>query len=296
MWRCGMIGNLPLSCDRLHSLWRTIIRMGLIGVLACSAFYTGGARADSSATVTSGGHAPNANAGQAELVGNQWGWHITHYKGISGAFKINGNTVLLLSATEGDYVVWNPLTGDVHHLDGAGFDAFWSAHKNARVFFGLPMKLYDGRTIDYFPSPGQTFSCHSTFFQYYRVFDQAHHLVRAFYVVSKLEHPEETLYHVCSEIGLPDRHIMIDYDTTVDFNIDLPDGSLLFFDGSVNALNILRLDRTYQQHTTLDGRMFVLDADAINNALRSAYVNDPQFRYDVFLKQIKAVENELGPK
>jgi hypothetical protein len=89
---------------------------------------------------------------------------------------------------------------------------------------------------------------------------------------------------------------MIDYDTNVVFYVDLPDGSFLFFNMAEHQLDIIRLDSTLQQHTTLDGRMFVLDADTINHALHSAYVNDPQFRYDTFLKRIKAAQSELGQK
>ena len=149
-----------------------------------------------------------------ELVGGQWGWRLTKYRYFELAYKINDQTLLLLSTDENhtDNVLWNPLTGTGRHLDQEEFKKFFYKYKNDRLLYSLfpvlddpsknekftpvlyQQKLLYGRNIQRFISPGQNFYCSSIFYSYYGVYDKSSRLIKTFYVLEKLDHPKNFKY------------------------------------------------------------------------------------------------------
>jgi hypothetical protein len=172
-----------------------------------------------------------------ELVGGQWGWRLTKYRYIDQAYKINGQTLLLLSTdiNNTDNVLWNPLTGTGRHLDQGEYKRFWYERKNDMLLHNLfpvlaapssndkvipglyPAKLFAGRKIQLFGSPGQYFNCGIIFYSYYGVYDKSSRLIKTFYVLEKLEHPKDFKYFVCPEAETKqEKHIKIKFEETKD--------------------------------------------------------------------------------
>ena len=125
-------------------------------------------------------------------------------------------------------------------------------------------------------------------------------LLRLFYVLEKLEHPKDFKYFVCPEAETKqEKHIKIKFEETKDiFFTELFDETLLFFSIETKNTVIVRLDQNLQQHTSMGGRMFVLDAAKINSILLSEQIkseNNAQFRYDLFMKEIASVQNSGMP-
>jgi hypothetical protein len=90
-----------------------------------------------------------------------------------------------------------------------------------------------------------------------------------------------------------DSKITIEFDTGFTSSNSLSDGTLLFLTMDKYESAIVRLDDKLQQHTSVDDRVFVLDAADINAELgQSADIQDPTFRYQVFLAAIEAVKKE----
>ncbi len=140
-------------------------------------------------------------------------------------------------------------------------------------------------------SPGQSFPCSSVFYNYYSVFDDSRRLIKKLYIVQKFDYPKILKYFVCPEADAPqEKHIKAEFQIIPEsWFADLPDGTLLFLSSDTNDRFIIRLDQNLQQHTSMGGRMFALDAVKSNDVLESEQnksENDAQFRYDIFMKEI----------
>jgi hypothetical protein len=222
----------------------------------------------------------NPAIGLSELVGGQWGWRLETYRAFDGAFKIDGKVFLLLSTDmrAESSVLWDPLSGEIRRFDHTQYLRFWSEHKpdfiwsSVSEFSTFSIRLPDDRRLQSIPSPGQAFSCHSLVFQYFAVVGKQGKTEPAFYIIRKLGHLRQVKYVSCPEAEeSKEHHMQIRF--VMDFNnaIALPDETTLFLGGILaNRLTIIRLDRNFKPHTTLGGRVLVVDANQINNRLRPA--------------------------
>jgi hypothetical protein len=238
-----------------------------------------------------------------ELIGNQWGWHLTRYRGLDGLYKIEGRTFLMLSTDFNlmDNVIWDPLTGLGRHFDHDPWVQFTEAYRqegsSGLLAIGQGLELPGNRTAIVRAAPGVGMpSCGPNFNQYFDVYDASRNLLRSFYVVTKIVDPLSVKYHICIEGS--GRHvdtkpnITIEYDAGILYMGILSDGTMVFMDSNKNGTTIVRLDNELQQHTSIGGRMFVLDAAGINAELGpSPDIQDPAFRYRVFLRAIQAAKN-----
>ncbi len=246
----------------------------------------------------------STTAWSTELVGGLWGWHLAKYKGFENAYRIDGQTLLLLGADikETDNVLWNPLTGMRLHLDHDEELRFLSRHKNDRLtsyIYISPIHLQGGRTLQAMPSPGQNLFCHSLSFRYYDVFDKHHGVLGAFYIVRKLDRARTIKYFVCPEAEQWQEHFMkIEFIMDMDCFVTLGDGTLLFLNISdSDGLTIIRLDQNLKQHTTLGGRVFVADAATINHKLHPEENDFDMYKefMSIFLKNETAGGATIAP-
>jgi len=232
-----------------------------------------------------------------ELVGDKWGWRLTKYKNVMNFFKVDGRVMILLSTDleATDNVIWDPLTGQRRHLNSREYLQFGEEHRkhliSAALNLGQVLQISDDRTIQAWPAPGVgSPNCAPIFYQFFRVRDASGAVLRSFYVVEKIDHPASRKYHICLP-GDGGREIkpkgLIEFDSEWLLFDELADGTLLFTSMDDEGTTILRLDENLRQHTSLDGRVFVLDADDINSRLEALPdLQDPEARYHVFLSAI----------
>jgi hypothetical protein len=237
-----------------------------------------------------------------ELAGGKWGWHLTRYSDVGYSIKIAGRVYLVLSTDpqKKDNVVWDPLTGLGRHIDHDQWVRMIEARRQSLsigiLFPGQSEAIPDDRILRYEPAPGVGMpSCSPNFNGYFEVYNSSQNLLRSFYVVTKIADPSSVRYHICIEGS--GGHLMVKPPITIDFesgqiwSYALADGTLLFVTGNKGGTTIVRLDDKLRQHTSVDGRAFVLDAAGINAKLGpSPDIQDPTFRYQVFLAAIEAAK------
>ena len=229
-----------------------------------------------------------------ELVGGQWGWRLTKYKVLSGAFKINGQTLLLLSAparSAADSVLWDPLTGTGTHLNQDEWKSFFAMHEKDRVQTWMrPIRLQGGKVLQ---TRGWSLHCQALPFQYYEIIDSKNRVLNSVYIVHKLHDSKRVKYFICPESDSAQEHYMdVSWLMDFDFVAELRDGTLLFYSAwSSSELPIIRLDGILKQRTTLEGLVFVMSAAEINGDFKPAD-ND----FDMYNSFIKILLKRLASK
>jgi hypothetical protein len=99
----------------------------------------------------------SATKWSTELVANQWAWRLTKYRELWAAYKIDGQTSLLLSSDPTilqtkriftDSVLWNLLTGEGRHFSADELEQFRAAYENQQVStWNSTLHLSGGRTL-----------------------------------------------------------------------------------------------------------------------------------------------------
>ena len=252
----------------------------------------------------------NATIWSPELAGGQWGWVLNKYNIFYDNYKINNNIYFLFSTnlffkdippnTEG--VLWNPLTGDGSHFKGAEIDKFQKKYADKRIIIviteNIKFPLSNGRYVTTSLYRNSFLRCGAIQFQEYKIFDKKDNFIEGFYIVHKLDSPENIKLAVCREAEDPEIHPTKVYFAT-DFDLigELSDGTLMFSDlastigdsARSNALLIIRLDQNFKPHTTLGDHVFVVDAAAINNKLNLRHLSDSDLDiYNTFVNAFLA--------
>jgi hypothetical protein len=288
----------PYRCHRRHpSLQHVAMRVSAFAALMVFAPVTQAIAQQDNGGVT--GLEEDLTKLSPELARDQWGWHLTRYWEFAGSYKIDGQPFLMLSMDLSltDNVLWDPLTGFGSHLDHKQWVQFTAAHRQDKFVDvlapGQGLDLSRNRTVIDQPAPGVGMpSCGPIFNDFFEVYESSHNLLRSFYAVAKVVDPLSVKYHICIEGGgyvdtKPD--IEIEFATGLTFIGSLTDSTLLIVAVSKSDATVVRLDRGLQQHTSVGGRLFVLDAAGINAGLESlADIQDPTSRYRVFIAAIEA--------
>jgi hypothetical protein len=235
-----------------------------------------------------------------ELAGGRWGWRLTRYPDVGYSIKIAGRVYLVLSTDpkKNENIIWDPLTGLGRDIDHAQWASLIEEHRQDSstgiLFLGQFKAIPNNRTLRYEPAPGVGMpSCSPNFYGYFAVHDSSQKLLRSFYVVVKISDPLSVRYHICIEgsggYEMVKPRVTIDFESEQIWSYALADGTLLFVTGDKYGTTIVRLDDNLQQHTSVDGRVFVLNAADINAGLESlADIQDPTSRFQVFLAAIAA--------
>jgi hypothetical protein len=284
---------------KLNYFWIRICVLGALIAIASTAKAVG-----QQVDMPGIGLLPNLTKWSPELVGGQWGWRLTKYKSLEDVYNIDGRTIVQLSTDQSstDNVVWDPLTGGGDHLDHEASVRFIQEHGKdiqPAIIANGPIKISGARVIVAEPSYGNIGTCSPNFAWYYSVYDSSHRLLRSFYVVEKLVHPIVTMKLTCVG-GRPmtvEYKVHFEYDNELTWFADLQDGTIMFIRMDENGTTIVRLDKSVQQHTSVSGRVFILDAAPINVRLRSLdRFEDARFRYPIFLKEIEAARKSGLPE
>jgi hypothetical protein len=229
---------------------------------------------------------------------DKWGWDLHEYKSVGPAYRLNHEVYFLISKGTGangnvrccefqDSYIWNPLTGEHQHLDLNQRALFENQHKSD-VVFSFPisyrgMKLESGNSISIPYSPGFSPKCYINYTHYYDVTASSGKEVRSFYVIMKLDRPEVLIVPICQpeSVGVV-REPITELRETPNLQIaPLADGGALFW--SLDKGFILRFDEYFQQHSTIHGRISVINADEINSLLEASPERlDPQARDRIF--------------
>ncbi len=244
----------------------------------------------------------DATRWSSELGGGQWGWRLTKYNVITGAYKIDGQTLLSLSATATDSVLWNPLTGKGRHLNQDEWKRINIMHEKERIQTWMnPIRLQEGRMLK---TRGWALHCQAIPFKYYEIINSNNIAYRASYIVRKLEQKERIKYFTCPEADTMQEHYMdINWLMDIDFVAELSDGTFLFSNSGYTPTFespskppiirlLIRLDGTLKQHTTLGGLILVIDAAEINGDFKPG--DDDFDMYNsftkLFLKQLEGTQ------
>lgn len=254
--------------------------------------------ADPSADSGIGDLTQNATIWSPELAGGQWGWSLTKYNIFNDSYKIGGNIYFLLSTNlffksippNVEAVFWNPLTGGGSHFSGDDISKIWTEHKDNRIDVNnTKIQLNNGRNITTYLYGNWFLRCGNIAFREYKIFDNKDNFVYGFYIVHKLDRPENIKLAVCREAEDPEIYpTKVYFATDFYFIGELSDGTLMFSDIKItigdsarsNALHIIRLDQNFKPHTTLGGRVFVVDAAPINDKLNLS--NPPENDLDIY--------------
>ncbi len=268
---------------RLNRVMLILVSVGLIGIAAAPA-------SDLQEPTSLADYLAKLHPVGNELRGAEWGWDLTAYPNFVGAYRIGSQTLVMAAATLDKQLIINPTAKTVLVLDKLHSDRFAKLAKDYQLPYPLshPDSPANFKEVG---SPGAGFSCGPPWSNYYDYTKGPNGLSRSFYVVILLPHPKRNPYEVC-QIG------NINSLKTVSSNLEegsplcyaLPDSTVLMFVESRGYL--LRLDQNLNQRSTINGKVFVVDAETINSRLNSGVAGDPAFRFGVFRQALISCRKE----
>jgi hypothetical protein len=234
---------------------------------------------------------------------DKWGWDLHEYKSVGPAYHLNHQVYILISKGTGsngnvrccefqDSYIWNPLTGDRQHLDLNQRIIFENQHKSDVIlsflasFRGKSLESENRISTRY--SPGFSPKCYINYGQYYVVTTPSGEKLRSFYVIMKLDRPEILTVSTCqSESVGAVRESITEFEKTPIIQIVPLEGGGAFL-WSIDEGFLLRFDQFFQQHSTIHGRINVVDADDVNAQLElSPDGLDPKARTIIFANALK---------
>ena len=223
------------------------------------------------------------------LSGDKWGWDLSDFPNFFGFYFIHG-TQYVIAAKDTDHV----LLLDMDHGKAMSMNVSQEidfdkvAGDSKLAFNGYTLSSNNVNMAD--GSHGGTFSCTPAFGTYY-TFSNKNGLHRSVYLIVRYSHPVTTTYQTCFE-GSTRRgqSYTLSLDGAFAEVSIAPDGTPLLFTNNTGF--VLHLDQHFLQHTTLGGRIFLVDAQTANAKLDASQAYDPIVRAKVFESLIPPATNQ----
>ena len=231
---------------------------------------------------------PSADPFEVLRQPNKWGWDLSQFQGLGGAYALPNGIYFLMGMPKqnpkGVGFLWNPMNGDIKSLPSPDFSLFERKNIGSLIYhnaMSAPVFLGNGTEIrmNYIPWSGR---CAIPFDHFYTARDKFGNVVREFYIIRRRYQPKTYTVRVCEDGAFRRETYTSDVEDAAVLFVPLPDGSVLFSEPSKRYL--MRLDTHLQAHSSIDGRIFVLDHDPISRLIDNT--NDPN-------RQAEAIEELL---
>ena len=220
------------------------------------------------------------------VAGDQWGRDSSSYPNLVGVYRIRDRLLVLVAQDTEKQLIMEPYSGKALLLDRAHSDELVSLIKSGRQTMGVSsLQTKDGLSIREEQSPGQTWSCHSNFASYLTASNAESGSTRSFFIVVRFSLRREGVGR-CTGALPPYQKINTTLDEAATVMLGLPDHTVLVFDLSHGYL--LRLDGNFRQHTTLDDKIFIVDAAPIVDSFNG----EPRKRYATIKRAVDKLDGK----
>ncbi len=228
------------------------------------------------------------DSSQNIVAGNQWGRNLSSYPNLVGIYRIRDRLLLLVAQNTQKQLIVDPYSGKSLPLDQSHSDELVSLIQSGRQEMEVSsLQTKEGILVRMEGSSWQTWSCQSNFPSYMIASNTQSGLIRSFFVVVRFPLRRERVGR-CTGVLPPHQKIDTTLDEAAIAMLGLSDRTLLLFDRSHGYL--LRLDAKFRQHTTLNNKVFTVDAALIIDK----FSGEPAERYRVVKEAVDDVDSETS--